>query len=566
MNRTIEIIKERKFKYICFFWFIISIQFVVGSNLQTKGASIQSFQDVVISLLKIIFLSIIFIILHYSIMKLIEKIKKDKNETEVKFGKYNWLKYFLIIFVCWIPTLLAFYPAIISYDGGYQIRNYFFIGEIRHHPFLVTILYTTFYKFGLYCLESPTLGMFLFSIFQMTFMALIFSYAVKFIEETDKKWLRNISLVFYALFPYNQLFSMITTKDVIFAGLTIVFIINLYKMLEGKYKALEYVYMIIIGVLMLLSRNNSIYTLEVSLPFIILVLIKEKRKLIKIISVFLITIFIYQTINNFLYTSIGKVSDEGSFIYQTINNSIGKASSGGSLRLFPFSQAVAKLVNEKENELTEEEKEKITYYFKDYKELAEVYKSNIADNTAGMINSKSVNSNKTEFFKFMWQLGKKYPIIFIDSFLNTARGYWYIEDNSFNKIWNEEKPETIGALELYCFSIGTGKYSVIEESKLPKLKEFYQEMFCQNKYQQIPVLYILFQPATYFYITLANLLYSIYKRDKNKLVIAIFLFIFFASCFLTHCAIIRYIYAIIVNVPIMASLAIKDEQKGEDKK
>lgn len=547
MSKVIEIVKERKFKYICFFWFIISLQFVIGSNLQTKGYSIQSFQDAVISLLKVIFLNIIFIILHYSIMKLIEKIKKDKNQEEVKekSKKYNWLKYFLIIFVCWIPTLLAFYPAIISYDGGYQIRDYFFMGQIGHHPFLVTILYAAFYRFGLFVLESPTLGMFLFSIVQMTFMALIFSYAVKFIEETDKKWLRNISLIFYALFPYNQLFSMMTTKDVIFAGLTIVFIINLYNMLEGKFKALDYVYIIIIGVVMLLSRNNSIYTLKVSLPFIILILIKNKRNLIKIVSVFLITIFLYQIINNALHSSAGKVNDEG------------------SLRISHFSQAVAKLVDEKENELTEEEKEKITYYFNDYKKLAEVYKSNIADNTVKMINGKNINSNKTEFFQFMWQLGKKYPIIFIDSFLNTMRGYWYICDASFNKIWNEERPDTMGALELFCFRIGREECAVVEESKLPKLKEFYQEMFCQNQYQKIPVVYILFQPATYSYIALANLLYSIYKKDKNRLVIAIFLFVFFASCFLAHCAIIRYIYPIIVNVPIMACLVAKNEQKGE---
>ena len=61
MDKAIEIIKERKFKYICFFWLIISIQFVIGSNLQTKGYSICGFGDVIINLLKIIFLSVIFV-------------------------------------------------------------------------------------------------------------------------------------------------------------------------------------------------------------------------------------------------------------------------------------------------------------------------------------------------------------------------------------------------------------------------------------------------------------------------------------------------------------------------
>ena len=345
MDKIIGIIKERKFKYICFFWFIISVQFVIGSNLQVKGQSIGNFQDAMFSLFKIIFLSIIFIIIHYFVLELVEKIKNKNNNKNLvvnnKLKKYNWLKYFLIIILCWIPVLLAFYPAIISYDGGYQIRDFFFRGKMEHHPYIITIIYTTFYRLGVNVLNSATLGMLLFSVFQMTFMALIFSYVVKIIEESGKKWLRNISLIFYAIFPYNQLFAIMTTKDVIFAGLMIVFIIKLYKMLDEKYKTTDYIFLVIIGVLMLLSRNNSVLILKVSLPFIILVLIKNKQNIIKVISVFLIIIFLYQTINNSLHMSLENKSDEN------------------GLRISPFSQAVAKLIDEKENELTEGEKEKI---------------------------------------------------------------------------------------------------------------------------------------------------------------------------------------------------------------
>lgn len=551
-NAIKEILSERKFKYICFFWIIISIQFVFGNNLQEKGYSIKDFNDLIISLLKIILLSIIFVMLHYSIMELVKKIKMNKRRTEkpkkrLEIKKYKWGIYFLIIIVCWIPTLLAFYPAILSYDGGYQIRDYFFKGEMQHHPILITILYTAFYKFGLYYLNSCNLGMFLFSIFQMSFMALIFSYTVKFIEEeTEKKWLRNISIIFYAIFPYNQLFPLITTKDVLFAGFFILFVINLYKMIKGKYKLIDYIYMIILSVLMLLSRNNAIYSLKLLLPFIVLILIKDKRNLIKIVSMFLIIIVLYQTINGFLYNSTGENNDEG------------------SMRLFIFSQAVAKTVDEKENELTEDEKEKISFYFNDYKKLAKVYKPALADNTAKMINNNNVNGNKNEFFKFIIQLGTKYPQTFINSYLNTVRGFWYISDNSFNQILDDKYRNIAGALELYCFGVGKDEYKVYTDSKLPELQNFYKKLFCQNEYQKIPVLYVLFQPGIYFYITIAYLLYSIYKKDKAKLIIGILLFIYFASCFLAACAIVRYVYAIIVCVPIMGCFAIGKVQNKEE--
>lgn len=551
MKNILEIMKERKFKYISFFWIIISIQFVIGSNLQTKGYLINNLSDFWISLLKIIFFSILFIILHYCILELFKKVKEnkvveEKAVKEVKYKKYRWLIYFLIIFICWIPTVLAFYPGNIGYDGGYQIRDYYFLNKLQHHPILITKLYTMFYAIGIN-IGSPTIGMFLFSLFQMSFMALVFSYTVKFIEdETQKKWLRNISILFYALFPYNQLLSITTTKDVIFAGLVLVFIIHLYRMTKEKYKFADYVFLLIIGVLMLLSRNNAIHTLKISLPFIILVLIKDRKNIIKVTSLFLLVIIIYQNVNNYLYKSITEESDEG------------------NLRMSVFSQAVGKVAKDKEEELTEEEKEKISYYFNDYKKLGQVYQINIADSTAQMVNSKNVNKNKKEFFEFIIELGKKYPITYIESFLNTTRGYWYVQDISFSEISIYNHP---GAIELYDFGIlNKDGYRVVHDSKLPKLKEFYKNMYCLNDYQKIPVLYIIFQPAIYFYIVLAFLLYEIYKKEKSKLVIAVFLFTFYASCYLAYCSIIRYMYPVMVSMPFILGLVLEKQEKLENEK
>ena len=544
IKKILEIIKDRKYKYISFFWTIISIQFVIGNNLEKRGESITDFTDLLISILKVIILSIIFIALHYSITKLLNIIKLKQREEKIVKVEHRWLIYFSIIIICWIPTLLAFYPCIISYDGGYQIRDFIFSQELRHHPILVTVLYTSFYNLGLNFLESPTLGMFLFSIFQMCFMATIFSYSVKFIEEeTDKKWVRNIAIIFYAIFPYNQLFSMMTTKDVLFAGFAIIFIINFYKMLKYKYKFHEYIYMILMAVLMLLSRNNVVLTMKVSLVLMILIFIKDKYKLLKTVSVFLIVIIIYQLINGLLYSSVKEKNNE-SF-----------------LRTSVFSQACGKLVKEKEQEITKEEKEKIDFYFYNYEKLGRVYKANIADPTVKMTNNSNINENKQEFFYFMLKLFKKYPITFIDSYLNTTRGYWYIQDESFSKIWNNQKPDIMGALELYCFAVGKGKLAVKSDSKIPALQKFYQNMFCKNEYRKIPILYIAFQPAFYFYILIAYLLYEIYKKDKMKIAVGTFLFVFFASCYLANCSIVRYMYPIIVSMPILLGLVTEKENE-----
>lgn len=568
MGKIKEIIKEKKFKYICFFWSIISIQFILGGNLQGKGHIFENEQQLLIDVLRFIFMTIVFIMLHYCILELFKKIKteehkkiKNNNIRKIKV-KNKFLKnaiakimgikrkeiiYFLIIFVCWIPTVLAFYPAIIAYDGGDQIARYFFLGQLKHHPILITKLYTTFYIFGI-MIDSPTIGMFFFSLFQMTFMAFVFSNAVKFVEEqTEKKWIRNLSIIFYALYPYNQLFSITTTKDVIYAGLALIFLINLYRNLEDKFKVTDYIFLIIIGVLMLLSRNNSIYMLEVSLPFIIIALIKDKYKVIKIVSVFLIIIVTYKAANSFLYMknkseSLDAVSDEE------------------NMRMILFIQAVGRTVSDNKDRLTDEEKEKISYYFTDYEKIGEKYSKNIADSASKFYN-KNAEKDKKEFIKFIIDLGKKYPMSYIESLLDTTRGYWYIYDESFSEIMMYKHP---GAFELYDFGIARGEFRVVHDSKMPILKYLYTELYCSNLYQVMPVIHVFLQPGIYFYFTLAFLLYAIYKNEKNTLTIAILLFVFYASCYMAACSIIRYMYPVMVSTPIMLALVEKNKKEEEN--
>lgn len=549
-KKIINTICEKKFKYIALFWTIISIQFVLGNNLQQKEHIFSSTGNLVADICICIFMSIIFIALHYCILKLID-MKKQKTKSEKKINsKYSLLKYFLIIFICWIPTVLAFYPCNLGYDGGFQILNFLILNFMDHHPIIITLLYSGFFKIGL-ILQSPTTGMFLFSLFQMTFMAIIFALAVKFIaENTNKKWLRNVSIIFYALYPYNQLFSITTTKDVIFAGLMLTFLMKLYKTLKSKRKVTDYIVLIIIGTIMLLSRNNSVYTLIASLPFVVLVLLKEKSKCVKIAISFLTIIIMYQGANNVLHKAFS-------------NKSIKTTSSEGGLKTYIFTQMVGRTVRDNESNLTEEEKEKISYYFKDYKEIGNKYQKNITDATAGMVNGKNINENKKEFIKYCIKLGIKYPMSYIEAFLDITRGYWYLGDTSFSEIQMYNRP---GAFELYELKMPPKypQYEVKYESKLPQLKNAYKKMFCQNYYQKIPALYVLFQPSIFFYITFAFLLYAIYKKEKNILIIAIVLFTFFASCYLSHCSIIRYMYPVMVSAPIMLGLAMKNKEMEEN--
>ena len=80
---------------------------------------------------------------------------------------------------------------------------------------------------------------------------------------------------------------------------------------------------------------------------------------------------------------------------------------------------------------------------------------------------------------------------------------------------------------------------------------------CNNYYRKILGLYIVFQPAFYLYLLIGYILYCTYTKDKKSLIIGIFLFIYYLTCFLGPCAIVRYMYNVIVVTPIMIGYLIK---------
>lgn len=545
-----KIIIEKKFKYIFFFCLVLSMQFVLGYQLQKFEYTAKNVTGVVINIINIIVLSVVLTTIVYIGKYIIEQVKEKiqiknkekicKNNNEKQTNNFI-IMYFLIIILCWMPAFLAFCPAILNYDGPSQIIAYIVASErmTTQQPIISTLMMVSFFEFGIKVLGSSTLGMMCFSLFQMCFMAGVFAYTVNFVwKETDNKVITTLVLIFYAIFPYNQLFPLMTTKDTMFAGFTLFFVVQLYQFPREKFGIKEYVLLSIFAVFMLLFRNNAAYALVVALPIMMIFLRDNKKKMFDIAIVFVIIFIVYQLCFEGLIIATDSVMQSD------------------REKLSVISQAIARVSKQKKDELTEDEIDEINYYFEDIDRLIEVYDTNISDDTKRAIVIKRYEENPKGFYKLFVSMVKKYPIICIDSFLDTIRGYWYIFDNSFNQIFHEESPETKGCLELtfYVVTDGTRENLVRDLNELPVLRKFYRSMFCQNNYTKIPVLYIVFQPAIYFYIALACLLYAIYKKDKNLVLPTIYLFLYFLTCFLGPGAIIRYMYANIVATPFILAM------------
>ena len=91
-------------------------------------------------------------------------------------------------------------------------------------------------------------------------------------------------------------------------------------------------------------------------------------------------------------------------------------------------------------------------------------------------------------------------------------------------------------------------------------------MFCENNYEKIPIISVIFQPSLYFYVTIAYLLFGIYRRQKEIIITGLYLFMYFGTCLLGPCAIVRYIYCIIVMTPIMISYFFTKNKENKTEK
>ena len=123
-----------------------------------------------------------------------------KNKRMV--NKKRWLIMAGIIFACYLPLFLSFFPGIVSVDSVVQIRQA--IGETEQwsnwHPVLHTAFMALPINIGFNMFGDLTAGIAMATLVQMIILSLIFGYVCDWaIRKTGKIWVGYAFMVFFAL-------------------------------------------------------------------------------------------------------------------------------------------------------------------------------------------------------------------------------------------------------------------------------------------------------------------------------------------------------------------------------
>lgn len=478
-------------------------------------------------------------ILIYSILINLLKFKSFDTERNELSGQYNFPFLFFLFFLAWLPALLIFWPGIYTYDAAMQISQLVNNSVTEHHPIIHTLFLNSIILIGKLT-GNYYLGVIAHTIFQMFICLSVNAYICSKLSNFKiNKYLYFFILSYYAFFPLNMLTSIYITKDTLFSTFFFLLIFKLceYYTLEkkelSKGRASE---LIIIIVLVGLFRNNMIYALLATIPF--LFFIKNRKIRSNLIFIFVL---------GSLFTLI---SDK---MLVLITNA--QPGMEGQMYSVPLQQ-LARSYNNNPNSFTETEKKEFFNYVPE--ENIKNYNPRISDYVKGPFTLNKHGNSTRNFIKLWYKLGVKNKKEYADAFLMMTQGYW---DPNFQF---PDKYYKIPIIEVN--SRDSEVYGEFDKNSwFPRLRSrLINSFYLENSYKKLSILSLLFSPGFTIWMFVILFLYSKYKKFKDSYFIYILLLMYYGTLILGPVALVRYIYPFMLTFPIMVVFAL-NKSKSQNK-
>ncbi len=440
-----------------------------------------------------------------------------------------------IIFLCWIPVFLAYYPAIMAYDFNVQSIQVVQEAYHTHHPLIHTGLLWIFFQLGK-AAGSYQLGMALFALLQMLVMSCIFGYSCTFIRRfTGKRTAVAVAILFYGVLPVNSVLSVSITKDVLFSGFFLLFLLLLLERNIARNRKLFLdICLIPVGILMLLFRNNAIYAF---IPFaVFFVLINRREWLRPCIVCVLITVLS-------LLASFG--------LKTGLHADTGSISEMCSVPMQQFAR-VGYLHG---NELSREDYACIDRYV--YDDYWQRYNPPIADTVKITVAADGIEhweENLPRTVRDWIKIGLHYPNEYLDAFFCLTSGYWFLDDVSYAEVLGSDLESRMGILYTFNASQSAVFEGIESHSLFPWLETQMENIVSANAFFQWPVLSQLFKPAVYCLLLFFGLLVFCYRKDGKKAVFVLFPLLYLTTLLLGPVALMRYAYPFVVWAPVLVCM------------
>ncbi len=541
---------------------------IIFSMFMVFGANIFSSETTGIDLIKtwlVIFAGTpFFAALVIWIFNFIDEFEISSDSCESISIKKIFFISWLLIFAAWIPSLLAQFPGIFSYDAPGQVKMYMDnVNNFFQPPAHTILLGFCTVNLGNF-LGSHEQGFLIYILLQMSLLSAVLAALIAYMSAKNlSKTFRICCIVFFMFFPMFQIMAISATKDVLFSVFFVAIILILSVSLE---KSVKYFYSMIISVsfLCMIFRSQGVYVFVFGMLCGILLIKNQRLKLFKVMAASLGLYFIYVNVMT------------GIFHYEKdITVSLREMAS------VPVVQ-ISRVAALRQDELPPEVIETVRNYIPDF----EYYKiKNIrgcSDPVRARFQSKLLLEYPHEFFNLWKILALNYPVDYFDAFCNLTSGQWY-PDLYFEKYYGGQpyfQYESFKRDSEGYILIERGSFNdkltldaeksllLIENKTFPEFKllyDFYYSLAYYGLYEKFPVISMLFSTGFTFWILLILTFYCLYKKNYRALFPASFIIGLWLTMILGPLALYRYTFPLVISIPIFLTYILSDKTNGGEK-
>lgn len=432
-----------------------------------------------------------------------------------------------ILIICWLPAYLAFYPGIFGYDAPNQMQQILGIIPLSaHHPVLHTAILGVFMNVGKLLFDDYNSGVALFCALQGIFVT--GSIAYFFLSMKTKRTpfpILFIAFVGCAFNPVLQVLSFNTTKDILFGVCFIHFVTRCYKWLNNQVTNTkkDIISLVFWGIITCLLRNQGKYVILVLLLACVFMCKKEWKLIISLGIVVLIS----QLFFSFSTNAFGVVKgDEREML---------------SVPMQQMSLVCIQYAETGDVNLTQEEFDKFILLVDE--EFLPDYTQDSADPIKSNFITEVLKQDLWGYVKLYISVGIKNPGYYLMAVRNMIYPYWDMSVSRYRFISVEN---TFPHLSL--------QWGIEQTSLLPQYKEFLTEYIIYTMGEKNAVLPRVLQPGLCIWLMTALFGVSLAKSKKDNLVVTLTLFLFFGTLLLGPVALLRYIYPLMLAIPLLISL------------
>ncbi|MBR1477579.1 MAG: hypothetical protein IJ608_06420 [Lachnospiraceae bacterium] len=514
---------------------LIGFFFVFGAACKKSGMYFETTPIMIMCgflLSAILFFAVMYA--YFFLRRLNIKYASASRERKPLAVKYRII-IFLIMFLAWVPYLLAIYPGAFTYDVTNQFIQHFY-GESysNHHPLVYTIYLTDMIKLGYKLTGDFNIGILFLNLSNMLLGSALFTAVMSYIYRKGVcRAIFYAGVIYYAFFPTIAIFSNCAAKDVFFSYEIILFVYlymrtaDAYDVdIKGRRTILLDVAMAVTTMLMLLGRKNAIYAFVLFVPVQLLLMKKNRIHRLVVLLIGFAGFVAGTVILNAIYEPEPDYTSEKLSV--------------------PIQQIARVYVLHGEDEIFDEEQKLLldSVYLNNFGAYcginADVVKSGIIDG--------EMDRRLPDFMKDIWlDIGLKYPTEYINAFiLNIYQAFYPFTDITGYQVSGQDMPGSSTCYFQYEVN-SPGEF----DGKLPIIYDFAENISIHWSLYKIPIVGLLFTVGFHMWLLVFASGYSGYAANKKALSANMMIIFLMFTNFLGPLVLVRYYLVLFYAFPLM---------------